>query len=169
MENPNTMKRAMKAVSAILAGINIVMLAILVCCVVWQVTARFILKSPSIVTDELTRLLFICLGLLGGAYTAGQNRHLAIDLLPMMLKGSARRYLAIFIQFFVIAFALIIMTYGGGRLALDTLQSGQTSPAMGWQMGYIYMCIPISGVLITLYAMAAILEQSSAHAPSQAT
>ncbi|MGC3965239.1 MAG: TRAP transporter small permease [Rhodocyclaceae bacterium] len=158
----------MKTVTTALAGINIVMLAILVCCVVWQVTARFILKSPSIVTDELARLLFICLGLLGGAYTAGQNRHLAIDLLPMMLKGNAGRYLGIFIQLFVIAFALIIMAYGGGRLALDTLHSGQTSPALGWNMGYVYLCIPVSGVLIALYSVAAILEHLGARTPPQA-
>ncbi|MFA9438052.1 TRAP transporter small permease [Uliginosibacterium sp. sgz301328] len=162
------MQRVMKTVSTVLAGINIVMLTILVCCVVWQVTARFILKSPSVVTDELARLLFMSLGLLGGAYTAGQNRHLAIDLLPMMLKGNAARYLAIVIQICVIAFALIIMAYGGGRLALDTLHSGQTSPALGWHMGYIYLCIPISGVLIALYAVAAILEKSGAQAPTQA-
>ncbi|AWF09452.1 uronate isomerase [Escherichia coli DEC12A] len=104
-------------------------------------------------------MLFICLGLFGGAYTAGQNRHLAIDLLPMMLKGKARRHLFLCIQIIVIIFATIIMVYGGGLLTMDTFDSGQTSPALGWQMGYIYMSIPISGVLIIIYTIDMVLTE----------
>lgn len=145
------MRNIIRSINALLAALNITILAIIVACVTWQVAARFIFTSPSIFTDELSRLLFICLGLFGGAYTAGQNRHLAIDLLPMMLKGKARRHLFLCIQIIVIIFATIIMVYGGGLLTMDTFDSGQTSPALGWQMGYIYMSIPISGVLIIIY------------------
>ena len=81
------MRNIIRSINTLLAALNITILAIIVACVTWQVAARFIFTSPSIFTDELSRLLFICLGLFGGAYTAGQNRHLAIDLLPMMLKG----------------------------------------------------------------------------------
>ena len=77
-----TMRNIIRSINALLAALNITILAIIVACVTWQVAARFIFTSPSIFTDELSRLLFICLGLFGGAYTAGQNRHLAIDLLP---------------------------------------------------------------------------------------
>ena len=90
-----TMRNIIRSINALLAALNITILAIIVACVTWQVAARFIFTSPSIFTDELSRLLFICLGLFGGAYTAGQNRHLAIDLLPMMLKGKARRHYGI--------------------------------------------------------------------------
>ena len=85
------MRNIIRSINALLAALNITILAIIVACVTWQVAARFIFTSPSIFTDELSRLLFICLGLFGGAYTAGQNRHLAIDLLPMMLKGKDYR------------------------------------------------------------------------------
>lgn len=129
------MRNIIRSINALLAALNITILAIIVACVTWQVAARFIFTSPSIFTDELSRLLFICLGLFGGAYTAGQNRHLAIDLLPMMLKGKARRHLFLCIQIIVIIFATIIMVYGGGLLTMDTFDSGQTSPALGWQMG----------------------------------
>ena len=96
------MRNIIRSINALLAALNITILAIIVACVTWQVAARFIFTSPSIFTDELSRLLFICLGLFGGAYTAGQNRHLAIDLLPMMLKGKARRHLFLCIQIIVL-------------------------------------------------------------------
>ncbi|EFG7879103.1 TRAP transporter small permease subunit [Escherichia coli] len=153
------MRNIIRSINALLAALNITILAIIVACVTWQVAARFIFTSPSIFTDELSRLLFICLGLFGGAYTAGQNRHLAIDLLPMMLKGKARRHLFLCIQIIVIIFATIIMVYGGGLLTMDTFDSGQTSPALGWQMGYIYMSIPISGLLIIIYTIDMVLTE----------
>ncbi|HCJ9468185.1 TPA: TRAP transporter small permease subunit, partial [Escherichia coli] len=49
--------------------------------------------------------------------------------------------------------------YGGGLLTMDTFDSGQTSPALGWQMGYIYMSIPISGVLIIIYTIDMVLTE----------
>ncbi|MCV5761035.1 TRAP transporter small permease subunit, partial [Escherichia coli] len=52
-----------------------------------------------------------------------------------------------------------IMVYGGGLLTLDTFDSGQTSPALGWQMGYIYMSIPISGILIIIYTIDTVLTE----------
>ncbi|EBB8130561.1 TRAP transporter small permease [Salmonella enterica] len=153
------MRNIISSINTLLATLNIAILTTIVMCVTWQVVARFIFKSPSIFTDELSRLLFICLGLFGGAYTAGQSRHLAIDLLPMMLQGKARRHLFLCIQAIVIVFAALIMVYGGGLLTLDTFDSGQTSPALGWQMGYIYMSIPISGVLIIIYTVDIVLTE----------
>ncbi|WP_316931840.1 TRAP transporter small permease [Parabacteroides distasonis] len=47
----------------------------------WQVLSRYILVSPSSVTDELAGYLLIWVGLLGAAYVSGKNEHLAIDLL----------------------------------------------------------------------------------------
>ncbi|MGQ7193669.1 TRAP transporter small permease, partial [Escherichia sp. HC-TM1] len=63
------MRNIIRSINALLAALNITILAIIVACVTWQVAARFIFTSPSIFTDELSRLLFICLGLFGGAYT----------------------------------------------------------------------------------------------------
>ena len=65
----------------ILAGCCCLILAIMVACVSWQVIARFIFNAPSSVLDEFTQILFMWLILLGGVYTAGLKKHLAIDLL----------------------------------------------------------------------------------------
>ena len=59
----------------------IFLMAFLVVDVLWQVLSRYILVSPSSVTDELAGYLLIWVGLLGAAYVSGKNEHLAIDLL----------------------------------------------------------------------------------------
>ncbi|WP_411670483.1 TRAP transporter small permease [Escherichia coli] len=128
-------------------------------CVTWQVAARFIFTSPSIFTDELSRLLFICLGLFGGAYTAGQNRHLAIDLLPMMLKGKARRHLFLCIQIIVIIFATIIMVYRWWAINDGYIRFRSDLARFRLANGIFYMSIPISGVLIIIYTIDMVLTE----------
>ena len=154
------MRAFVRFIDMVLAGFGISILGIMVICVVWQVISRYVLSTPSVGTDEAARLFFMCLGLIGGAYTAGQRRHLAIDLLPNYMNPQSRRALGIFVEIFVLAFAAVILFYGGGMLAIDTFQSNQTSPVMGVPMGYIYLSIPISGALIVFYSILTIIEQS---------
>ncbi|WP_411512173.1 TRAP transporter small permease subunit [Escherichia coli] len=153
------MRYLIRSINALLAALNITTSENIVACVTWQVAAQLIFINIDSFSVNISCVLFICLGLFGGAYTAGKNRHLAIDLLPMMLKGKARRHLFLCIQIIVIIFATIIMVYGGGLLTMDTFDSGQTSPALGWQMGYIYKNIPISGVLIIIYTIDMVLTE----------
>lgn len=73
----------------------IFLMAFLVVDVLWQVLSRYILVSPSSVTDELAGYLLIWVGLLGAAYVSGKNEHLAIDLLLQHIRPSRRKLLAI--------------------------------------------------------------------------
>lgn len=50
----------------------IFLMAFLVVDVLWQVLSRYILVSPSSVTDELAGYLLIWVGLLGAAYVSGK-------------------------------------------------------------------------------------------------
>ena len=71
----------------------IFLMAFLVVDVLWQVLSRYILVSPSSVTDELAGYLLIWVGLLGAAYVSGKNEHLAIDLLLQHIRPSRRKLL----------------------------------------------------------------------------
>lgn len=129
------------------------LLAAMVLNVVWQVVTRFLLTTPSSYTEELARYSMIWLGLLGAAYCSGQKSHLALDLLPMKLQGPRRRSLEIFIQASVLAFALAVLVGGGGRLVWISLQLGQTSAALQIKLGYVYLALPVAGLLIAYYAL----------------
>lgn len=127
--------------------------AILVVCVVWQVFSRYVLASPSTVTDEMARFLFIWVALLGGAYTLGQRRHLAIDLLPTMTTGTSRTLVNAGIIAAIALFAGLVMIYGGLGLVQKTLETGQVSPALRLPMGLVYVAIPFSGFCILFYCL----------------
>lgn len=97
-------------------------------------------------------------GLIGAAYTSGQKKHLAIDLLTMNLTGMRKRISQLFIEATTILFASVVMIYGGGKLFLKILAMGQVSPALGMPMGLIYLALPVSGALILFYSLLSIID-----------
>ncbi|EIO4060220.1 TRAP transporter small permease [Vibrio vulnificus] len=136
-----------------LAAFTVSLSTFLVFCVVWQVLSRYVLGKPSTVTDELARYLFMWVALIGAAYTTGLKRHLAIDLLTMKLNGKKKLVNEIVIQLAIALFSYVVLVHGGTQLALKTLATGQLTPALGLEMGYIYFCLPISGVLMIFYSV----------------
>lgn len=128
-------------------------MALMVINVLWQILARYIPVLPGSFTDELARYLLIWVGVLGAAYASGQHMHLALDLLPEKLKGAAKSRLYILINFLVGTFALLVMVIGGIRLMYITLYLEQTSAALGIPLGYVYMVLPLSGLLIIYYSV----------------
>ena len=147
------MKVLRKYIDKFLAFALIITMTVLVIDVVWQVLARYIVKSPSSFTDELARYLLIWVGLLGSAYAMGKKKHLAIDLLPSKLSGKPRVILDNFISILIILFAGLVLVVGGIRLVIITLTLEQISPALGIPLGYVYLVLPFSGLLIIFYAL----------------
>ena len=147
------MKKFIFHLNQTLATITICLSVFLVVCVVWQVLSRYIFSAPSTITDELSRYLFMWVAMIGAAYTTGQKRHLAIDLLVMKLSGKRKLLVEIFIQIAITAFAVIVLIYGGSVLTIQTLAAGQLPPALGIEMGYVYFCLPITGILMVIYSI----------------
>lgn len=145
--------------------------SLLVVCVTWQVFSRYVLNVPSTFTDEVARFLFIWVGLMGAAYTLGQKRHLAIDLLIMKLEHdiSKLKKIKLLIDFISMVFASVIMVYGGGSLMLKTLETGQISPALGIEMGLVYAALPLCGLFMIIYILRDIFEHLSLATTSPAS
>ncbi len=135
----------------------VLIMAVLVVDVLWQVTSRYIMREPSSWTDELAGFLLIWVGLFGAAYATGRKRHLAIDLLPRKLSPERRKYLDAFINACIAVFGLLVMIIGGIRLVYITLKLNQISSALEIPLGYVYLVLPVSGVIIVYYAVAEIL------------
>ncbi len=153
------MEKIRKYIDKFLALILIITMTVLVVDVVWQVLARYVVKSPSSFTDELARFLLIWVGLLGSAYALGKKKHLAIDLLPSKLTGKPKKVLNIFISVLVIAFAALVLVLGGIRLVYITFTLNQISPALGIPIAYVYLVLPFSGLLMIAYGILEIFEK----------
>ena len=87
------------SIDKILEWVLIFLMSVLVIDVLWQVVSRYILINPSSFTTEVAGYLLIWVGILGAAYVAGKNEHLAIDLL--LQKSSHKRRLRLLISIFL--------------------------------------------------------------------
>ncbi|HHH53121.1 MAG TPA: TRAP transporter small permease [Bacteroidetes bacterium] len=147
-----------KVINKFLEKMLIFLMSILVLDVLWQVFSRYILNSPSSFTDELAGYLLIWVGLLGAAYVSGKKEHLAIDILYQKSNEATKRILSIIIDIAIIIFALTVLIIGGTWLSYTRFALDVKSAALGLQLGYIYLILPVSGLLITYFALDSLLK-----------
>lgn len=134
------------------------LMGVMLLSVLWQVFTRYIIGEASTITEEISRFGLIWIGLLGAAYVSGENAHMAIDLLPSRLNHKNKNKLQILINTIIILFALIALVIGGGRLVYISFLLGQTSASLQVPLGYVYLVIPLSGMLIMYYKCMDILR-----------
>jgi TRAP-type C4-dicarboxylate transport system permease small subunit len=153
-----TMQKLTALITKALEMILIILMAVIVIDVSWQVFTRFILKNPSSYTEELAGFLLIWIGLLGASYALHTRAHLGIDVLTSKFHGVKRLISEILIYSIVLLFAFLVLVIGGWRLVNLTLTLKQISPAMGIPMGYVYIVLPLTGFLMMYYSIAAIID-----------
>lgn len=156
MTEVDTMRNLKKSVDRIIEFLTCTLFVVMVAVASWQVLSRFILKSPSTITEELLRYSLIWLAMLAAAYVVGKNQHIAITFLRDRLVENSKITLDILIQSIFLLFAAIIMVYGGGRAV--SLTMAQISPALHLPMGFVYLALPLSGVFILFYSTTNIIE-----------
>ena len=136
----------------------VLLMTALVFSVTWQVLSRYALDQPSSWTEEAARFLLVWIGVLGAAYVSHAREHLAIDLLPRRLSGTQAKVLCLFIELAVLAFALLAMVVGGTRLVMITWELDQVMPALGIPTAFLYLVVPLSGLMITLFGCVHVLQ-----------
>ena len=153
------MQNLKNVLDKLVSWLLIVLMGAMVVNVSWQVISRYIFQNPSSFTDELARYMLVWLGTLGGAYVAGKNEHIAIDVLSNKLQGQARAKLLIFVHTLILLFALIAMVMGGSNLVYITYILEQKSATLQIPLAYIYGIIPVSGLIVMFYQIPLIFDQ----------
>ncbi len=144
------MRRAKEALDTTLEWICVVLFAIMVVAVAWQVFARQVLSSPSGWSEELSRYLFIWLGLLGTALVFGERGHIAVELVVAHLPKKGQQIVAVFVQILTIGFSACVLIYGGVRVSAMTWQQNLTGLPVN--VGWLYTVLPLAGVLTLFYS-----------------
>ncbi|MBZ9613856.1 TRAP transporter small permease [Rheinheimera maricola] len=147
------MTKLMHAVDSLLKWFLASLMAGIVLVVCWQVVSRYVLNAPSSVTEELSRTLLIWIGMAGAAFAYRTGVHLGLDIITRKLPDAVQRKVAMLLTGAVVLFALAVMVVGGGNLVAMTYELGQMSAALNIKMAYIYVILPVSGVLIAFYGL----------------
>lgn len=146
-------KQLFRKVKQIIEGILIVLFALLVVDVLWQVLARYFVKGSYSFTEELARFLLIWLSIMGAAYLNACKGHLSMDFLYSKLSEQNQFRLSVFGEVVILIFALLVMVVGGSNLVYITLHLEQLSGTLQIPLGYVYSILPISGLLIMSFSV----------------
>jgi len=145
--------KARKYMDEYLEKLLVILMSILVVDVLWQVISRYIFSSPSSFTDELAGFLLIWVSLFGAAYVTGRREHLAIDLLLQKVNAKTRVKLELFIQAIIFLFAFFVLVIGGIWLVYTRFILSVKSAALELPLGYVYIVLPLSGLIILYYSL----------------
>jgi TRAP-type C4-dicarboxylate transport system permease small subunit len=145
------MTRAKLLLDRLLTWVCVVLFAVLVVDVTWQVFTRQVLDQPSTWSEELAKYLFIWLGLFASALVFGERGHIAVDFAVKKLPAKVQVVVAVLVQLAILVFTALVLVWGGLRVV--ELAWDQNLTGLPVNVGPLYLALPISGVLIALYTV----------------
>lgn len=149
-------KKGLTSLVFLLAGLLIVAMSALV---IFQVFTRYVLGNPADWTEELvtTSLMWACF--LCGAYALLNRQHMALHVFRDKLPTAARRLVTIAVDALVLAFAAVVMVWGGIQLVLVSLDA--PSAILQIPRGLAYAAAPVGGLLMVAAQILNLFEDVS--------
>lgn len=120
-----------------------------------QVFFRYFIGDSIIWAEELARYALLWSAMIGAAVAYRQGAHVAVGALWDLIPGGVVRHLWRLIHLTVIAFAAL-MVWQGWFLSLRNFDRHQLSPALQIEIAWIYLAIPLGGLLIAVAAAEAL-------------
>ncbi len=150
------MQKIKKVLDKVLMTVCIVVFIAMVLLTTYQVGMRYLFKSPSSISETLTRYLFVWLVILSATFVFGQRDHICITFVKDKFTGAAKKILDLVINVITIVFSLLIMVYGGA--VITQMNMLQYDSILKIPTGIIYSVIPVCGVLIIFYSVLSIID-----------
>jgi TRAP-type C4-dicarboxylate transport system permease small subunit len=113
------------------------------------VFSRYVVGQTMPWYDEVARYLFIWMAFVGAAVAVRRRAHFGVNVLVARWSAVGQRAAAFVCWGLVMAYAVFITVQG---LRIMEGVSVQTSPALGLTLSWVFLAIPVHGMLTFLYA-----------------
>ncbi|WP_409048169.1 TRAP transporter small permease [Microbacterium sp. HA-8] len=145
--------RALSRVDQALQVAAMVMLAIIVIAVAWQVLARYVVETSSGWTTEAATYSFVWLAMIAIALGVRRGRHMVLDIWEYL---PYRRWLHILVvsvsSLAVIAVLAVLIWFGVSMLPASFSRS---LPGLGVSYGWVALAVPVGCFFSLLFALEA--------------
>jgi TRAP-type C4-dicarboxylate transport system permease small subunit len=112
-----------------------------------QIFMRYIVQSSLAWSEELARYLFIWVSYIGVSYAVKKHAHIRIEAAVLLMPKRIHKYIYILSNIVFLVFAVMVVKEGF-VLSMKIFKFGQSSPAMGIPMGYIYLAPTVGFFLV---------------------
>ena len=123
---------------------------VLVAILFYAVIMRYVLHAPPAWSMELGRLLFLWMVILSAAVVTREQSHIQITLFVDKLPPWLRIVWSSILKLLMIGFCGILVRQG---LLILPLVSEAATPTLGISMGWLYVSIPVGGLLMGVAAL----------------
>lgn len=131
----------------------------------WQVLGRYVLASSPSWTEQAAQVLMIWFAFLAAAAGVREGFHIRIVALEEAASPRLRRLMQV-VSGLVVGGCGLAMLVLGGELVLRTWS--HAIPSLGLSRGIAYLGLPLSGFLITLFALERVISPQGSEAKEPA-
>jgi TRAP-type C4-dicarboxylate transport system permease small subunit len=135
-----------------MVSLTVIMIAL----VTYQVFERYVLHYTSPWSEELAVYLMIWFGIIGIAAGVRRKSHMALEYFADKMPQLVQKGLRIF-NYVIMLIYTSVLVYEG--INMVELTMSQKSPAIGLPVGYVYLALPVSAVLMVLFILEALTKE----------
>lgn len=158
------MEKLDKLIFKILFYICAVLMFLMAVIVTAQVLSRYIIGKPFTWSEELARYIFVWMSFLGMAVGVKQGAHVALDILVKKLSGISQKALML-LNNGLVGFFGVCLTISGFELV--KIGMGQKSPTLQIPMQFVYIVIPISGIILLYFVLSNTIKMFKGQEPEE--
>ena len=125
-----------------LCTIMVICMACMTVMVLTNTVLRYALNTSIIVSEELSRFLFVWMIFIGGVIAMADDIHIKVDLVTRKLPPIAQKGLAVLCNLLMAALSFILMIGGYVQTAINTTNY---APATNIPLSVIYVSVILSG------------------------
>ncbi|MBL8672043.1 MAG: TRAP transporter small permease [Alphaproteobacteria bacterium] len=130
------------------AGLCLVVITVII---PWSIFTRFVLNSASSWPEPMAILVMIVLSFTSAVVCYREHLHIAVGMLPAMLKGPYRVALGVLLELCMLATNLFLLWFGIKLVQTTWHQSIAEFPSVS--VGLSYLPVPIGGALTGLFVI----------------
>lgn len=136
------MTKIMKYYEEYLGGI---LFAVMFITLIMQIFSRQILNKPLIWTEELARLVFVYIAMLGVTLGVKYEQHVGIEILSDMFPPALARIMNIF-KAILTGIIIVLLIFIG--IEITKRKASLELISLGISSGYLYAALPIGGIMM---------------------
>ena len=121
----------------------------------YQVVLRYLFNSAPSWSEEMVRFLFIWSSFVAAAIGIREGIHIGIDVFVNLVPRRIARFIEIIVSLVIMVFGAYMIYYGW---LVTRMTHSQPSPALGLPMSWVYLSIPVMGVLLIVYCSSEIAK-----------
>ena len=133
-----------------------------------NVVLRYVFKAGLVWAEEYARYAIIWIVMAGSGAAVRENIHMSITAIIDVTKGKTLHFIInMFVLVVATSFSLFLI-YAGIRLTSSMITNNQVSPALEIPLWWIYVSIPIGGLLMTIRYIQSFFKQLADYKKSKA-